>query len=241
MTLPAAPSGIHATALVDPRAQLDSSVTVGPYTVIGPHVRIGAGTTIGAHCVLEGHTSIGRDNRIFQFATVGEDTPDLKYHGEPTTLVIGDNNVIREFVTISSSTRYSDSPEEDAKATRIGSNCLFMSTCHVGHDCVLGNHVIMANGSPLAGHVTVHDRAFIGGLTGIHQFCVIGTMAFIGGMARINKDVTALLNDEAVIKQIEQRAAIPAPGSPIEFAAFIKKEIDTWGEVVKATGTKPGT
>lgn len=181
---------IHPTAIVHPEAQLADDVEVQAFSIIEAGVTIGAGTVIGPHCVIGAGTVMGKNNRTYSGAQVGVTPQDLKHlHGKQGQTILGDNNVIREFVTISSSTRYSDSPEEDAKATRIGSHCLFMSTCHVGHDCVLGDHVIMANGSPLAGHVTIHDRAFIGGLTGIHQFCVIGTMAFIGGMARINKDV----------------------------------------------------
>lgn len=181
---------IHPTAIVHPEAVLDADVEVQAYSIIEAGVRIGSGTIIGPHCVVGAGTVMGKNNRTYSGAQVGVTPQDLKHlPGRTGQTFIGDNNVIREFVTISSSTRYSDSPEEDAKATRIGDHCLFMSTCHVGHDCVLGNHVIMANGSPLAGHVTVHDRAFIGGLTGIHQFCIIGTMSFIGGMARINKDV----------------------------------------------------
>ena len=181
---------IHPTAIVHPDAVLASDVEVQAFSIIEAGVSIDQGTVIGPHCVIGAGTVMGKNNRTYSGAQVGVTPQDLKHlTGKTGQTFIGDNNVIREFVTISSSTRYSDSAEEDAKATRIGSNCLFMSTCHVGHDCVIGDHVIMANGSPLAGHVTVHDRAFIGGLTGIHQFCVIGTMAFIGGMARINKDV----------------------------------------------------
>lgn len=181
---------IHPTAIVILKAQLADDVEVQAFSIIEAGVSIGAGTVIGPHCVIGAGTVMGRNNRTYSGAQVGVTPQDLKHlPGKQGQTILGDNNVIREFVTIGSSTRYSDSPEEDAKATRIGSHCLFMSTCHISSDCVLGDHVIMANASPLAGHVTVHDRAFIGSLTGIHQFCVIGTMAFIGGMARINKDV----------------------------------------------------
>lgn len=181
---------IHPTAIVHPDAALAGDVEVQAFSIIEAGVRIGEGSVIGPHCVIGAGTVMGKNNRTYSGAQVGVTPQDLKHlAGKTGQTIIGDNNVFREFVSISSSTRYSDSPDEDKKATRIGSNCLFMSTCHVGHDCVLGNNVIIANGSPLAGHVTVHDRAFIGGLTGIHQFCVIGTMSFIGGMARINKDV----------------------------------------------------
>lgn len=181
---------IHPTAIVHPEAKLADGVEVQAFSIIEAGVSIGAGSVIGPHCVIGAGTVMGKNNRTYSGAQVGVTPQDLKHlKGKTGQTLIGDNNVIREFVSVSSSTRYSDSPEEDAKATRIGNNCLLMSTCHVGHDCVLGNHVIIANNSPLAGHVTIHDRAFIGGLTGIHQFSIIGTMSFIGGMTRINKDV----------------------------------------------------
>ena len=181
---------IHPTAIIDPSADLAPDVEVGAYTIIEANVRIGPGSAIGPHNVIGAGTVMGARNRTYSGAQVGVAPQDLKHHRDKTgRTILGDDNIIREFVTVSSSTVYGDSDEEKAKATRIGSHCLLMTTCHVGHDCLLGDHVIIANGSPLAGHVTIQDRAFIGGLTGIHQFCVIGTMAFVGGMARVNKDV----------------------------------------------------
>lgn len=181
---------LHPTAIIHPSAELADDVEVQAFTIIEANVRLGAGTVIGPHCVIGAGTVMGRNNRTYSGAQVGVTPQDLKHRlGNPGNTLIGDNNTFREFVTVSSSTRYSDDPVEDRKATRIGNNCLLMSTCHVGHDCVLGDYVIIANNSPLAGHVTIHDRAFVGGLTGIHQFCTIGTMSFVGGMARINKDV----------------------------------------------------
>lgn len=181
---------IHPTASVHPEAVLADDVEVKAFTIIEAGVRIGAGSVIGPHCVIGANTVMGAGNLTYSGAQVGVAPQDLKHRlGRPGNTLIGDHNIIREFVTISSSTRYSDDPAEDKKSTRIGNHCLLMATCHVGHDCVLGDHVIIANGSPLAGHVTIHDQAFVGGLTGIHQFCTIGTMAFVGGMARINKDV----------------------------------------------------
>lgn len=180
---------IHPTAVVHPDAKLAGDVQVHPYSIIETGVTIGPGTIIGPHCVIGAGTVMGANNRTYSGAQVGVAPQDLKHRPEMIgNTVIGDGNIIREFVTISSSTRYSDDPAEDAKVTRIGNNCLLMATCHVGHDCKLGNEVIIANGSPLAGHVTIHDRVNVGGLTGIHQFCVIGTMSFIGGMSRVNKD-----------------------------------------------------
>jgi UDP-N-acetylglucosamine acyltransferase len=159
---------IHATALVDPAAELDSSVTVGPYTVIGPHVKIGAGTTVGPHCVLEGHTTIGCDNRIFQFASLGAIPQDKKYAGEPCELVIGDRNTIREFCT------FNIGSPGDVGVTRVGDDNWLMAYVHLAHDCQVGSHTIFANNSQLAGHVHVGDWAILGGFTVVHQFVRIG-------------------------------------------------------------------
>ena len=161
-------SFIHSTAIVDPKAELDSSVTVGPYTVIGPHVKVAAGTTIGPHCVIEGHTSIGRDNRIFQFNSLGAIPQDKKYAGEPCELVIGDRNTIREFCT------FNIGSPGDTGVTRVGDDNWLMAYVHLAHDCVVGNNTIFANNSQLAGHVHVGDWAILGGFTVVHQFVKIG-------------------------------------------------------------------
>ena len=161
-------SRIHSTALVDPAAELDSSVSVGPYTVIGPHVRIGAGTTVGAHCVIEGHTTIGRDNQIFQFSSLGAIPQDKKYAGEPCELVIGDRNTIREFCT------FNIGSPGDAGVTRLGDDNWIMAYVHLAHDCQVGNHTIFANNSQLAGHVHVGDWVILGGFTVVHQFVRLG-------------------------------------------------------------------
>ncbi len=161
-------TAIHATALVDPGAELDSSVTVGPYTVIGPDVRVGAGTTIGPHCVLEGHTTIGRDNRIFQFNSLGAIPQDKKYAGEPCELVIGDRNTVREFCT------FNIGSPGDRGVTRIGNDNWLMAYVHLAHDCQVGDHTIFANNAQLAGHVQVGDWAILGGFTVVHQFVKIG-------------------------------------------------------------------
>jgi len=160
--------GIHATALVDPQAQLDASVSVGPYTVIGPNVKVGAGTSIGAHCVIEGHTTIGRDNRIFQFNSLGAIPQDKKYAGEPCELVIGDRNTIREFCT------FNIGSPGDGGVTRVGDDNWIMAYVHLAHDCVVGNHAIFANNSQLAGHVHVGDWVILGGFTVVHQFVRLG-------------------------------------------------------------------
>ena len=162
---------IHPTALVDPGAELDSSVAVGPYTVIGPNVRIGAGTTIGAHCVIEGHTTIGRDNRIFQFNSLGAIPQDKKYAGEPCELVIGDRNTVREFCT------FNIGSPGDKGVTRVGDDNWIMAYVHLAHDCTVGNKTIFANNSQLAGHVEVGDWVILGGFTVVHQFVRIGAHA----------------------------------------------------------------
>jgi len=164
-------SAIHPTAVVDPKAELDSSVTVGPYTVIGPHVRIGAGTTVGPHVVIEGHTTIGQDNRIFQFSSLGAIPQDKKYAGEPCELVIGDRNTIREFCT------FNIGSPGDVGVTRLGNDNWIMAYVHLAHDCQVGNHTIFANNSQLAGHVHVGDWVILGGFTVVHQFVRLGAHA----------------------------------------------------------------
>jgi len=176
-------TNIHPTAIVDPAAELDSSVRVGAYSLVGPHVRIGAGSVIGAHCVIEGRTTIGADNRIFQFASVGAEPQDMKYAGEPTFLEIGDRNCIREFCTLNTGT------VQDEGVTRIGSDNWIMAYVHIAHDVRLGNHCVLANNATLAGHVHVGDWATIGGLSGVHQFVRIGTQAMIGFQAHVSQDV----------------------------------------------------
>lgn len=159
---------IHPTAIVEAGAQLHESVEVGAYTLIGPHVTIGAGTTVGPHCVLEGHTTIGRDNRIFQFNSIGAANQDKKYAGEPTTLVIGDRNTIREFCTFHVGT------VQDVGITRLGNDNWIMAYVHLAHDCQVGHNTIFANNAQLAGHVLVGDHAILGGFTVVHQFVRIG-------------------------------------------------------------------
>lgn len=176
---------ISPQAIIDPKAQLADNVEVGPWTCIGPDVVIGSGCRIASHVVIKGPTVIGSNNQIFQFSTIGEDTPDLKYAGEPTRLEIGDNNIFREGVTIHRGT------VQDNSVTRIGSNNLLMAYVHVGHDSVLGSHCIFANNAALAGHVKIGDYANISGYTLIHQFCSIGPYAFTGMGTAISMDVPA--------------------------------------------------
>jgi len=176
-------ASIHSTALVDPAAELDGSVTVGPYAVIGPRVRIGAGTTVGAHCVIEGRTTIGRDNRFFQFSSIGAAPQDMKYAGEDTELLIGDRNTVREFCTFNTGT------VQDGGVTRVGSDNWVMAYAHIAHDVQLGDHCVLANNATLAGHVHVGDWATIGGLSGVHQFVKIGAHAMIGFQGHVAQDV----------------------------------------------------
>jgi len=174
---------LHPTAIVDPAAELHSTVTVGAYTLIGPNVRVGAGTTIGPHCVIEGRTTIGEQNHIFQFSSIGAVPQDMKYAGEPTELVIGDRNTIREFCTFNLGT------VQDEGVTRVGSDNWVMAYVHVAHDVRLGNHVVLANNATLAGHVHVGDWATVGGLSGVHQFVKIGAHAMIGFQGHVAQDV----------------------------------------------------
>lgn len=174
---------IHPTAVVDPSAELDSSVEVGPFAIIGAGVEIGAGTWIGPHAVLRGPTRIGRDNRIFQFASVGEDPQDKKYGGELTRLEMGDRNQVREFATLHRGT------VQDQGVTRIGDDNLFMAYTHVAHDCRIGNQVILANAASLGGHVEIQDWAILGGFTIVHQFCRIGAHAFCAMGSVLTRDV----------------------------------------------------
>jgi UDP-N-acetylglucosamine acyltransferase len=178
---------IHPTAIVDSSAKLAEGVKVGPYSIIGPDVEIGSGTVIESHVVVKGPTKVGSNNHIYQFSSVGEATPDLKYKGEPTRLVIGNNNVIREGVTIHRGTI------QDRSETTIGDENLIMAYAHVGHDSVLGNHCILVNNTALAGHVHIGDWAILGGYTLVHQYCHIGEHCFTGMGSAIGKDIPAFV------------------------------------------------
>jgi UDP-N-acetylglucosamine acyltransferase len=176
---------IHPGAIVDPTATIADNVEIGPWTLIGPNVEIGEGSVISSHVVIKGPAVIGRNNRIYQFSSIGEDTPDLKYKGEDTRLVIGDNNVIREGVTIHRGT------VQDRAETTIGDNNLIMAYAHIGHDSVVGNNCILVNNASLAGHVHVGDWAILGGYTLVHQFCKLGAHSFCGFSTGLSKDVPA--------------------------------------------------
>ncbi len=174
---------IHPTAVIDPTVKLGENVEIGPYSIIGAGVEIGAGSVIGPHVVINGPTRIGIENRIFQFASIGEVPQDKKFHGEKSILEIGDRNHIREFVTINRGTA------DGGGITRIGNDNWLMAYIHVAHDCIVGNNVIFSNGASLAGHVTVDDHAILGGFTLVHQFCHIGSHAFCGMGSAVSKDV----------------------------------------------------
>lgn len=174
---------IHPTAIVHPGARIAEGVEIGPYAIIGENVSLGAGTWVGPHAVVEGWTEIGRDNRIFQFASVGAAPQDLKFHGEKTYLRIGDRNTVREFVTLHRGT------QSGGEETVIGDDNLFMAYAHVAHDCHVGSHVILANGGTLAGHVVVDDFAILGGLSAVHQFSRVGCHVMISGGAMVTQDI----------------------------------------------------
>ena len=174
---------IHKTAIVDGQAKVSSSANIGPYSVIGPNVEIGENVIIHSHVNISGNTKIGNGNKIFPFASIGNDPQDLKYNGEKTKLVIGNNNKIREYVTINPGT------EGGGGLTKIGDNCLFMIASHIAHDCHVGNNVIIANNVPLGGHVIIEDNVVIGGNSAVQQFVRIGKLAMIGGMTGVLHDV----------------------------------------------------
>ncbi len=174
---------IHATAIVDASAELDSSVEIGAYSIIGPHVKIDAGTRIAGHVMINGPTTIGKNNHIYQYSSLGEAPQDKKYNGEPTSLEIGDNNTIREFCTFNRGT------VQDKKNTKIGDNNWIMAYVHIAHDCQIGSHTILANNASLAGHVDIDDYAILGGFTLIHQFCKIGSHVITAVGSVVFKDI----------------------------------------------------
>jgi UDP-N-acetylglucosamine acyltransferase len=181
---------IHPTALVDPAAELADGVSIGPFTVIGPNVRIGEGTRIGAHCVIEGRTTIGRDNRFFQFSSIGAMPQDMSHGDEITELHIGDRNTIREFCTFNTGTF------KEEGLTRVGSDNWIMAYVHVAHDVRIGDRTVLANGVTLAGHVHIGDWAVVGGLSGVHQFVHIGAHAMVGFQAHVAQDIPPFMTAE---------------------------------------------
>jgi len=176
-------TGIHATAVVDSKAEIANDVEIGPYSIIGPNVKIGAGTKIGSHTIIEGYTSIGKENNFAHFASIGGAPQDMKYRGEPTKLMIGDRNTIREFTTIHTGTA------QDEGITRIGNDNWIMAYVHIAHDCQVGNNTIFASNAQIAGHVHVEDWAILGGMSGVHQFVRIGQHAMLGGASALVQDI----------------------------------------------------
>lgn len=174
---------IHPSSIIEDGATIGANVKIGPFCFVGQHVEIGDGTELKSHVVINGHTKIGRDNQIYQFASIGEVNQDLKYQGEPTRTEIGDRNRIRESVTIHRAT------VQGCDVTRIGSDNLFMINAHIAHDCQIGDHCILANNATLGGHVELDDYVIIGGMTAVHQFCVIGAHAMVGGCSGVAQDV----------------------------------------------------
>ena len=174
---------IHASAVIDSKAELASDVEVGPYSVIGPNVKIGSGTKVGSHTIIEGYTTIGKDNHLAHFAAIGGPPQDMKYRGEPTQLIIGDRNTIREFTTIHTGT------SQDEGITRIGDDNWIMAYVHIAHDCQIGNHTIFSSNAQIAGHVHVNDWAIMGGMSGVHQFVRIGQHAMLGGASALVQDI----------------------------------------------------
>ena len=174
---------IHNTAIIDPKSKISSGVSIGAFTVIGPNVEIGENTIIQSHVNIIGNTKVGKNNKIYPFASIGNDPQDLKFDGEVTKLEIGDNNKIREYVTVNPGTK------GGGGLTKIGNNCLFMVSSHIAHDCQVGNNVIIANNVPLGGHAIIEDNVVIGGNSAVQQFTRIGKMAMIGGMTGVLHDV----------------------------------------------------
>ena len=174
---------IHKTAIIDAKAKISDNVKIGPYSIIGPNVEIGEGTVVQSHVNITGETKIGLNNKIYPFASIGNDPQDLKFKGEKTKLEIGDNNKIREYVTINPGTK------GGGGVTKVGNNCLFMVSAHIAHDCLVGDNVILANNVPLGGHAHVDDNAIIGGNSAVQQFTRVGKFAMIGGMCGVVRDV----------------------------------------------------
>lgn len=177
---------IHPTAIIDSTAKIANNVTIGPYSIIGPEVEIGEGTWIGPHVVIQGPTVIGKENKVFQFASLGEIAQDKKFRGERAILEIGDRNVIREFCTFNRGTA-------ESTVTKIGNDNLFMAYVHIAHDCVVGNHTIFANGASLAGHAIVDDYAILSAFSGVFQFCRVGRYGFLSMGTLVDKDVPPYL------------------------------------------------
>jgi UDP-N-acetylglucosamine acyltransferase len=201
---------IDPRAIIDPSAEIADDVKIGPWSIVGPNVTIGSGCDIRSHVIIKGPTVIGQNNTIYQFSSVGEDTPDMKYGGEPTKLTVGDNNIIREGVTIHRGTL------QDRGETIIGDSNLIMAYAHIGHDSVVGNHCVLVNNASLAGHVHIGDWAILGGYTLVHQFCHIGSHAFTGFGSVIGKDIPAYV----------MAAGFPAAAKSINTEGLKRRDFD---------------
>ena len=225
---------IHQTAIVDAKAKIADDVEIGPYSIVGADVEIGSGTVIGPHVVVMGPCKIGCDNRIFQFASIGEAPQDKKYRGEPTWLLLGDRNVIREYVTLNRGT------DDGNGKTVIGSDNLFMAYSHVEHDCVVGDHSVFANAASLSGHVEVGDYAVLGGFTSVHQFTQIGSKAFCGLGSVVTQDIppfsTAAGNRARVIGI--NKEGLKRSGYSADLIHALHK---SFRELLKSRGSKQGT
>ncbi|RIL11739.1 MAG: acyl-[acyl-carrier-protein]--UDP-N-acetylglucosamine O-acyltransferase [Proteobacteria bacterium] len=222
-------SEIHPTAVIDPKARIGADCTIGAYSVIGPHVVLGAGNRIASHVVIDGHTAIGAGNTFFQFASIGAAPQDLKFKGEPSQLIIGDNNVVREYVTLQPGTAHG------GMKTTIGDGNLFMACSHVGHDAVIGDHNIFANSSALAGHVTVGSRVTIGGMCGVHQFVRLGDQCLLGAGSMVAKDIPPFCiaqGDRAVLFDINRIG--------LRRAGVAAKDITRMHALFKEVFMKPG-
>ena len=180
---------IHPSAVVSESAILGENINIGPFCVVGPEVKLGSGTTLESHVVIEGETEIGENNYIYSFVSIGKAPQDLKYNNEKTRVVIGNNNKIREFVTIHRGT-------DDKYETRVGNNCLIMAYVHIAHDCIIGDNCVLANAATFAGHVEVEDYAVVGGLTAVHQFTRVGRHSMIGGCSAVTQDVVPYMLSE---------------------------------------------
>jgi UDP-N-acetylglucosamine acyltransferase len=216
---------IHETAIIDPSAVVEEGVSIGPYAVIGPNCAIGEGTVIGSHVVIERDCRLGKNNRIYSHAAVGGDPQDLKYGGEVTTCIIGDENTVREYVTINRGT------EEGGGKTVVGDGNLIMAYSHIAHDCILGNSLILANGLTLGGHVEIHDCAVIGGLTGIHQFVRIGAHAIVGALSGVGRDIPPFVT--AALTRGQKRSIFGINRIGLKRRGFSKEKIDTIWKAVK--------
>jgi UDP-N-acetylglucosamine acyltransferase len=224
---------IHPTAVIDPRAELAPDVGVGPYSVIGPDVTIGAGAEIGAHVVLEGRVRVGARGRVGHGAIIGGVPQDLKFReGTPVGVSLGDDSVVREYVTIHRATH-------EGHDTTVGRHCLIMASSHVAHDCVLGDHVIVINYAGLTGHITVEDRVTIGGLTGIHPFSRIGTYAYIGGCSKVTQDVPPFVIADGAPAVARSVNVVGMRRGGIDAAS--RRQVQTAFRLLYRSGVAPGS